>query len=54
MFRAHVIIIRRSKLCYTASGTITPIGEVYVVGYLYIVDRKLLKKILPMKPQGKT
>jgi len=26
MFRAHVLIVRRSKLYYTASGTITPIG----------------------------
>jgi len=26
MFRAHVLIIRRSKLLYTASGIITPIG----------------------------
>jgi len=26
MFRAHVLIIRRSKLHYTASGVITPIG----------------------------
>jgi len=26
MFRAHVPIIRRSKLHYTASGIITPIG----------------------------
>jgi len=26
MFRAHVLIIRRSKLDYTASGIITPIG----------------------------
>ena len=25
MFRAHVLIIRRSKLHYTASGIITPI-----------------------------
>ena len=25
MFRAHVLIIRRSKLYYTASGIITPI-----------------------------
>jgi len=25
-FRAHVLIIRRSKLHYTASGIITPIG----------------------------
>ena len=27
MFRAHVLIIRRSKLHYTASGIITPIGD---------------------------
>jgi len=26
MFRAHVLIIRRSKLHYTASGIVTPIG----------------------------
>ena len=26
MFRAHVLIIRRSKLHYTASGIIIPIG----------------------------
>jgi len=26
MFRAHVLIISRSKLYYTASGIITPIG----------------------------
>jgi len=26
MFRAHVLIIRRSKLYYTTSGIITPIG----------------------------
>ena len=26
MLRAHVLIIRRSKLHYTASGIITPIG----------------------------
>ena len=26
MFRAHVLFIRRSKLYYTASGIITPIG----------------------------
>jgi len=26
MFRAHVLIIGRSKLHYTASGIITPIG----------------------------
>ena len=26
MFRAHVFIIRMSKLHYTASGIITPVG----------------------------
>ena len=26
MFRAHVLIIKKSKLHYTASGIITPIG----------------------------
>ena len=26
MFRAHVLIIRSSKLHYTASGIITPVG----------------------------
>jgi len=26
MFRAHVLIIRRSKLHYTAPGIVTPIG----------------------------
>ena len=26
MFRAHVLIIRRSNLYYTASGIITPTG----------------------------
>ena len=28
MFREHVLIIRRSKLHYTASGIITPIGVI--------------------------
>jgi len=27
MFRAHVVIIRKSKLYYTASVIITPIGD---------------------------
>ena len=26
VFRAHVLIVRRAKLYYTASGIITPIG----------------------------
>jgi len=30
MFRAHVLIIKRSKLHYTASGIITPIGGRFV------------------------
>jgi len=38
MFRAHVVIIRRSKLHYTASGIITPIGG-------RLVHR--LKEVLP-------
>ena len=32
MFRAHVLIIRREKLYYTASGIITPIGGRPVLG----------------------
>jgi len=32
MFRAHVLIIRRSKLYYTASGIITAIGGCPVHG----------------------
>ena len=32
MFRAHVLIIRRSKLYYTASGIITPVGGRFVHG----------------------
>jgi len=27
MFRAHVLIIRRSKLYYTASGIVTPVCD---------------------------
>jgi len=30
MFRAHVLIIRRLELHYTASGIITPIGGLLV------------------------
>ena len=33
MFRTHVRIIRRSKLHYTASGIITPIG-VMIITYV--------------------
>jgi len=31
MFRGHVLIIRRSKFHYTASGITTPVGVVTVV-----------------------
>ena len=31
MFRAHVLIIRRSKLHYTASGIITPVTPIGVM-----------------------
>jgi len=37
MFRAHVLIIGRSKLYYTASGIITPIGRRPVHGHLQSV-----------------
>jgi len=39
MFRAQVLIVRKSKLYYTASGIITPIGGLPVHGtatYKYI------------------
>ena len=42
MFRAHVLIIRRSKLHYTASGNITPIG-----GHLVYSLREELLEIHP-------
>ena len=34
MFRAHVLIIRRSKLHYTASGVITPMSVVTPIGVM--------------------
>jgi len=37
MFRAHVLIIRRSKLHYTASGIITPIGVMIQILYIKLV-----------------
>ena len=33
MFRAHVLIIRRSKLYYTASGIVTPVHETATYRY---------------------
>jgi len=35
MFQAHVLIIRRSKLHYTASGIITPIGVMIPEGLIW-------------------
>jgi len=35
MFRAHVRIIRRSKLHYTASGIITPTGALHSLWYYH-------------------
>jgi hypothetical protein len=43
MFRAHVLIMRRSKLHYTASGIITPIGGRLVDLSQYITN--LMHKI---------
>jgi len=37
MFRAHVLIIRRSKLHYTASGIITPIGVMHLSIFISII-----------------
>ena len=31
MFRAHVLIVRRPKLYYTASGVIKPVGLLMVI-----------------------
>ena len=39
MFRAHVLIIRRSKLHYTASGIVTPIGGRLVHEMAYEQDQ---------------
>ena len=36
MFRAQVLIIRRSKLHYTASGIIIPIGGRLVHVHMYV------------------
>ena len=53
MFRAHVLIIRRSKLHYTASGIITPIDDRLVQGtVIYRCDDikmhdTMTKKIIP-------
>ena len=38
MFRAHVLTIRRSKLHYTVSGIIIPIG-VMILEAVYMIQR---------------
>jgi len=38
MFRAHVLIIRRSKLYYTAFGIITPIGGRPQINLLILLE----------------
>jgi len=42
MLRAHVLIIRRSKLHYTASGIITSIGGRHVISRLYMFRAHVL------------
>jgi len=45
MFRAHLLIMRRSKLHYTASGIITPIGEIKLI-VKQILCIKLVKLLI--------
>jgi len=50
MFRAHMLIIRRSKLYYTASGIITPIGGRLVhetATYRFVDTRGCIKQFWP-------
>jgi hypothetical protein len=42
MFRAHVLIIRRSKLHYTASGIITPISVMIPEAVWLITEIKII------------
>ena len=44
MFRAHVLIIRRSKLNYTASGIITPISDEHMCSKHVEAWNKLIVK----------
>ena len=46
MFRAHVLIIRRSKLHYTASGIIIPIGGHLVHRIIRIVQNKQTRRFI--------
>jgi len=45
MFRANVLIIRRSKLPYTATGIITPIGVMIPDKYTEMHGQQNVKKI---------
>jgi len=51
MFRVHVLIIRRSKLYYTASGIFTPIGVQRLYNVILTSDdeRMVLEKCRGMK-----
>ena len=46
MFRAHVLIIRRSKLHYIASGIITPIGVMIPEAHVLVIRRSKLHYII--------
>jgi len=43
MFRAHVLIIRRSKLHYTASGIITHIGGRLRCVYIMRINKDAIR-----------
>jgi len=49
VFRAHVLIIRRSKLHYTASGIITPVGGRLV--HELITEMNILKCTVSKTPK---
>ena len=54
MFRAHVLLVRRAKLYYTASGIITPIGVMipeaawYMFRHYRVILRELTINTLPI------
>ena len=52
MFRAHVLIIRRSKLHYTASGIITPIGVMIRRSKLHYTATGIITPIDVMIPDA--
>ena len=45
MFRAHVLIIRRSKLHYTASGIITHIGVILCIKLVNYSDKYVITSL---------